>query len=850
MTKKLLSFLLVILMLFSMSVHFASAQDTLVIGISDSTNQAKEFLGELLNEAVSILQSPDINTYTPESCEALEQAMNEAYSVYYNPGATAEELSLQAGKLKAALDNMKKKGVSENVAYYLSSSIVMAESQVGSELDYTPDSYAVYLSAMQEAKRMQTEAQSDEEAIIAAENLNNAVKNLVPVASNISQARDYLRSVINKAYKTLSDDNNFTEESLSMLESAIESANEVYYNTSATAQMLYFEADKLENTMNSMEEISISSQVREYLAGVIYTADTTVLDESEYTSESWRVFFDAYQEAKRVQNLGKTEEEFILAANKLGEAMNCLVRVDVLLTAAKDALLSTINSAHQLLNGTDKYTSESVERLELALDGANAVYVKENVTVQELEAENANVKNAMALMEKVIVSEEARNFLSDVIAMAQAEVSEEEDYTPESWSAYNTALLEALRVLQNGESDNEFINAANALGVAMESLVSADAERQAARAELLLLMEQGVPEGEFTTKSLKALESAIANATTVYENEDASLEEILNAKETLEEAYKNLREIVPIPEDKKNALTEALSKSEEIVFSDHFDVVIWNEFSRAQTNARDVLNTENSIEEEYVFAVLDLYTAMDELHKNVREKLYKIIRAGAPVGGNYTSESYGQLLNALDKARLVYDNTNATTNEILEQIDLVLAAIRGLTAPPVSAEAKQTLWNVIEKSQIEVGDRADYTPESWSVYSDAYSDAMGTYYYGQSDSEYYLAAQKLQSAMDSLVLVAVTPPVEPTPDEPTPDEFYVLLGDVDGDSKVTIKDATFVQKCVAGLNSLEDFGKFSADANRDGVVNIKDATEIQKHLAGLKSCEDIGKEILFPANSR
>ncbi|MBE6738322.1 MAG: hypothetical protein E7566_06700 [Ruminococcaceae bacterium] len=844
MLKKMLSILLIVLMIFSLSVPFVSAQEAELLSVSADVEDAKEYLEGLLDEAVKILQSPDINTYTPESCAVLEQAMGEAYSVYYNPSATAEQMNLQAKKLKSAIDNMKKKGVSENVAYYLSSAIVMAESKVSTELDYTPESYTVYYAALLEAKRMQTQAQSDEEAIAAAEALNTAVKNLVPVASNVSQARDYLRLVINKAYNTLDSDSNFTAESLQMLEAAIESANEVYYNTSATAQMLYYEADKLENTMNYMEEITISAQVREYLSGVISQADAKAFDEKDYTPESWGVYFDAYQEAKRVQSLGTCEEEFISAANTLGEAMTSLVKVDVLIIGAKNELLNTINTAHGILNSGEKYTKESVEGLELALDNANAVYVKEDATLQELQAENTKLQDSIKLLEKVIVSEEARNFLSDVISLARDEVSGEENYTPESWSVYIKAYLEAVRVLENGESDNEFINAANALGVAMESLVSADAERQVARAELLLLIEQGVPEGEFTSKSIKALESAIANATIVYENEDASIEEVLKAKETLEEAYRNLKEIVPIPEDKKKALAEVLSKSEKIVFSDHFDTEIWSEFTRVQTYAAEVLNSENSIEEEYVFAVIDLYDAMDELHKNAREKLYKIVRAGAPVGGNYTSESYKQLLDALDKARLVYDNINATTNEIVEQIDLVSEAIRGLTAPPVSSEAKQTLWNVIEKSQIDVGERADYTGESWSVYSDAYSDAMGTYYYGQSDSEYYLAAQKLQSAMESLVLLNDAPPVEPSPDEPTPDELYVTLGDVDKDGKVTIKDATFIQKCVAGLNNLEENGKFTADANRDGAVNIKDATEIQKHLAGLKACEDLGKDIL------
>jgi len=226
-----------------------------------------------------------------------------------------------------------------------------------------------------------------------------------------------------------------------------------------------------------------------------------------------------------------------------------------------------------------------------------------------------------------------------------------------------------------------------------------------------------------------------------------------------------------------------------------------------------------------------LKNALDTLLAEAREQLLRVIERGIPIGGNYTGESLMRYENALRAAEEVYDNENASVMDIIEQIDPLKEASK-LELVSISDEAKRTLWSVIEQSQIVVGDREEYTPESWYVYRDAYSDGIATYHYGQSDSEYYLAARRLQSAMDSLVLLSSSP-----------DEVYVILGDVDEDSKVTIKDATFIQKCVAGLSSLENSGEISADANCDGVVNIKDATEIQKHLAGLKAQENIGKEI-------
>ena len=73
----------------------------------------------------------------------------------------------------------------------------------------------------------------------------------------------------------------------------------------------------------------------------------------------------------------------------------------------------------------------------------------------------------------------------------------------------------------------------------------------------------------------------------------------------------------------------------------------------------------------------------------------------------------------------------------------------------------------------------------------------------------------------------------------------LLMGDADGDGRLTIKDATYIQKYLAkveGINPPADFmghdacrngpdGISVADFDINGKVNIKDATAIQKRLA-------------------
>ena len=71
-----------------------------------------------------------------------------------------------------------------------------------------------------------------------------------------------------------------------------------------------------------------------------------------------------------------------------------------------------------------------------------------------------------------------------------------------------------------------------------------------------------------------------------------------------------------------------------------------------------------------------------------------------------------------------------------------------------------------------------------------------------------------------------------------------LMGDMDNDRRISIKDATYIQKLIAGIEGFTEPRIYAAefnetlpisisDFNRDRVRNIKDATAIQKYLAGI-----------------
>ncbi len=70
--------------------------------------------------------------------------------------------------------------------------------------------------------------------------------------------------------------------------------------------------------------------------------------------------------------------------------------------------------------------------------------------------------------------------------------------------------------------------------------------------------------------------------------------------------------------------------------------------------------------------------------------------------------------------------------------------------------------------------------------------------------------------------VPTTAPTEPT--------SPVLVGDVDGDGIVSVKDATYIQRYLADIAGYESIDLTVADVDGDGRISIKDATAIQAML--------------------
>lgn len=83
--------------------------------------------------------------------------------------------------------------------------------------------------------------------------------------------------------------------------------------------------------------------------------------------------------------------------------------------------------------------------------------------------------------------------------------------------------------------------------------------------------------------------------------------------------------------------------------------------------------------------------------------------------------------------------------------------------------------------------------------------------------------------------VILTEPTEATDGvaETLPSFDTALAGDANGDGKISIADATVIQKYLAKVGEISEENMKFADLNGDGKITVADATIIQKKLAGI-----------------
>lgn len=193
----------------------------------DAVTVAKENLLAAINTANEKLAQTD--AYTPASLEALQNAVDEAQTVYNKADATQTEVDNAKANVEAKIAALKEKA--DKSALRLA--VTAAEGEAALTDKYTEESIAALQTAINAANAVLADDNATQAEVDAQVEAVNAAKAALE-EKKAPVVKEELEKAVADATEVVGATDKYTEASLAALQSAIDAANEVLQNSDAT----------------------------------------------------------------------------------------------------------------------------------------------------------------------------------------------------------------------------------------------------------------------------------------------------------------------------------------------------------------------------------------------------------------------------------------------------------------------------------------------------------------------------------------------------------------------------------------------------------------------------------------
>ena len=193
----------------------------------DAMTVAKENLLAAINTANEKLAQTD--AYTPASLEALQNAVDEAQTVYNKADATQTEVDNAEANVEAKIAALKEKA--DKSALRLA--VKAAEGEAALTDKYTEESIAALQTAIDAANRVLADDNATQAEVDAQVEAVNAAKAALE-EKKAPVVKEELEKAVADATEVVGATDKYTEASLAALQSAIDAANAVLQNSDAT----------------------------------------------------------------------------------------------------------------------------------------------------------------------------------------------------------------------------------------------------------------------------------------------------------------------------------------------------------------------------------------------------------------------------------------------------------------------------------------------------------------------------------------------------------------------------------------------------------------------------------------
>ena len=345
-----------------------------------------------LKEAIDRASEINSSEFTNESLDKMYAALEEAKSVYED--ANADQAAVDAAKdnLNQACDALVRVSDKSELQSLIAQTNELKES------DYTAETWDALRDALKAAVAVDSEHDaSQEEVDRAAEALQAAIDALEEASGEEpSEEADKtgLKEAIDKASAV--DSTKYTTASLEKMYAALEEAKAVYEDPDADQAAVDTAKDNLNQACDALVALADKSELQSLIA------QAEELKGSDYTAETWDALQDALKAAAAVDSEhDASQEEVDRAAEALQAAMDALEEAsgeEPSGEADKTELKEVIDHASAV--DSTKYTAESLEKLQKALEAAKKVYSDKEAEQPAVDQAVSDLKAAMDALEE------------------------------------------------------------------------------------------------------------------------------------------------------------------------------------------------------------------------------------------------------------------------------------------------------------------------------------------------------------------------------------------------------------------------------------------------------------------
>ena len=589
-------------------------------------------LNELIEQAE---KKAEFKEYiTTNSWKLMENALDGAKTVKNNP-ISQEAVDEACKLLENGLEGLKADKSK------LVQRLEDAKVYDGKQEFYTEDSWKSFSDALDAAKSESTDEKSTPETVKKAyEDLDKAITGLTYKEVD----KTNLNKLIEKAKAYDGKQEFYTEDSWKSFSDALAAAKSEYKSENSTPETVKDAQEKLDAAIKGLTYMNVD---KAQLQTLIETARGKA--EENYTTESWNVFAEALANAEDELNSENSTPETVKdAQEKLDAAIKGLKAKKV----DKSQLEALIKEAEGKKEAD--YTADSWKVFADALANAENELKSDKSTPETVKT--AQDKLSEAIKDLAPKKQVDKSKLEALIAEATGKV--ESQYTPESWTAFTTALGTANEVNGNKDATQETVDQACVnLRAGIDRLTA-----KADKTQLQALIDEASNKNkdEYTEESWASFETALNDAKGVFANENASQNDVDQACESLSKAIEELK-------FNKSQLKVVIDQAENKNSEDYTEES-WEVFANALAEAKSVFEDEDATPE----LVDEAYKKLDEAIKGLTPKkqvdkseLQKWIdEAGNKNKDEYTEESWASFETALNNAKGVFANENASQEEV------------------------------------------------------------------------------------------------------------------------------------------------------------------------------------------